>query len=123
MFEDGSMGDRLRVEAAALLYRANPQLVVVSGGKGKLAHLPEAPTCASVLRRELLELGIPSDDILEETHAANTYQQLQSIKSLFALLPITILRIVSNRYHLQCLVDSSDQFQVFRLIDRPAQIR
>ncbi len=100
-FEDGGMGDRLRVEAAALLYRARPQLVVVSGGKGKLAHVPEAPAVASVLRRELLELGIPPDDIFEETHAGNTYEQLQSIKNLFAQFPITSLRIVSNRYHLR----------------------
>jgi hypothetical protein len=100
MFEGGGMGDRLRVEAAAVLYRASPRLVVVSGSKGKLAHLPEAPACASVLRRELLELGIPSDDICEETHAGNTFEQLQAIKSLFAHFAIKNLRIVSNRYHL-----------------------
>jgi hypothetical protein len=100
MFEGGGIGDRLRVEAAVLLYRASPQLIVVSGGKGKLAHLPDAPACASVLRRELLELGIPPDDIFEETQAANTYEQLQSIKNLFADFRITSLRIVSNRYHL-----------------------
>lgn len=100
MFADGAMGDRLRVEAAASLYLARPQLVVASGGKGKLAHLPDAPTGASVLRRELQQLGVSSVDIFEETQAANTYEQLQSIKKLFADFPITSLRVLSNRYHL-----------------------
>jgi len=100
LFENGGIGDRLRVEAAAVLYRANPQRIIVTGGKGKLAHLPQATACASVMRRELIELGVPDGDILEETKAANTYEQLQFIKSTFVQFPVTTLRILSNRYHL-----------------------
>jgi len=100
LFENGRIGDRLRVEAAALLYHADPQLVIVTGGNGKLAHLPEVPACAAVMRRELIELGVPAADILEELKAANTYEQLQFIKTVFAQYPIATLRILSNRYHL-----------------------
>ncbi len=100
LFEDGGTGDRLRVEAAAVLYQAHPQMIVVAGGKGKLAHIAGVPPCASVMKRELLELGVPAADILEELHSANTYQQLEFIKSLFDRLPIARLRILSNRYHL-----------------------
>lgn len=100
LFENGGTGDRLRVEAAAVLYRAHPQMIVVAGGKGKLAHVAGVPPCASVMKRELLELGVPAADILEELRSANTYQQLQFIKSLFERFPIARLRILSNRYHL-----------------------
>lgn len=100
LFENGSIGDRLRVEAAAVLYRADPQRVIVTGGEGKLAHLPQATACASVMRRELIELGVPDGDILEETKAANTYEQLQFIKYAFVQFPISTLRILSNHYHL-----------------------
>jgi uncharacterized SAM-binding protein YcdF (DUF218 family) len=121
LFAGGGMGDRLRVEAAALLYRMSPRLVVVSGGKGKLAHLPEVPACASVLRRELLELGIPADDIFEEAHAANTYEQLQSIKSLLAHFPISTLRILSNRYHLpriEAFLDDDSELRAWKASGR-----
>jgi hypothetical protein len=100
LFENGRIGDRLRVEAAAVLYRANPQLIIVTGGNEKLAHLPEVPACASVMRRELIELGLPAADIQQELKSANTYEQLQFIKTVFNQFPIATLRILSNRYHL-----------------------
>lgn len=100
LFEDGGIGDRLRVEAAALLYRARPQLIMVTGGKGKLAHLPNAQPCASVMARELIELGIPAGDIALESNAASTYEQLQYIGTAFERFPVSTLRILSNRYHL-----------------------
>lgn len=100
LFENAGIGDRLRVEAAAVLCGGHPQLIVITGGKGKLAHLAEAPACASVMKRELLELGIPAADILEELSSADTYEQLQFVKRLFTQFLITRLRILSNRYHL-----------------------
>lgn len=100
LFENGGIGDRLRVEAAAVLYQAHPQPIIVAGGKGKLAHLAEAPACASVMKRELLESGVPAADLIEELSSANTYEQLQTIKSLFAQFSIARLRVLSNRYHL-----------------------
>ena len=100
LFDNGGIGDRLRVEAAAVLYRSRPQLIVVTGGKGKLAHLAEAVPCASVMKGELIELGVSAADIAEELDAGNTCEQLQFIKTAFARLPVTSLRILSNRYHL-----------------------
>jgi hypothetical protein len=100
LFENGRIGDRLRVEAAASLYQADPQLVIVTGGNRKLAHIPEVPACAAVMKRELIELGLAASDILEELKSGNTYEQLQFIKAVFDQFPITTLRILSNRYHL-----------------------
>ena len=100
LFEDGGVGDRLRVEAAAMLYRAHRQRIIVTGGKGKLAHVAGAPASAAVMRRELVELGIPSDDVFEELASGNTCEQLQFIKTALTQFPVAHLRIVSNRYHL-----------------------
>lgn len=100
LFEDGGIGDRLRVEAAAVRYRAQAQRIILTGGKGKLTHVADAPACASVMRRELLELGVPADDIFEELGSGNTYEQLQFIKTALSQFPVPHLRILSNRYHL-----------------------
>ena len=99
LFENGGMGDRLRVDAAALLYRARPQTIVIVGGKGKLASVADAPACAVIMKRELIELGIPAEDIVEEISSGNTYEQLQHIKALIAAGSISNLRVLSNRYH------------------------
>ena len=100
LFEDGGIGDRLRVEAAAVLYRAHPQRIILTGGEGKLANVAAAPACASVMRHELIELAVPADDIFEELSSGNTYEQLQFIKAALAQFPVSHLRILSNRYHL-----------------------
>ena len=98
LFDGNGIGDRLRVEAAAVLYRACRRAIVVTGGNGKLAHICEAPACAAVMREELLALGVRASDITLELEAANTYEQLQAIKQL--PFPDAGLRIVSNRYHI-----------------------
>lgn len=100
LFEDGGIGDRLRVEAAAMLYRAHRQRIIVTGGKGKLAHVAGAPASASVMRCELVELGISGDDIFQELSAGSTCEQLQFIKTALTRFPVAHLRILSNRYHL-----------------------
>ena len=82
------------------MYHSHPQLIVVTGGKGKLAHVPEAVPCASVMRRELIELGVPAAGIREEIGSGNTCEQLQFIKTVFSEFPIAALRILSNRYHI-----------------------
>lgn len=52
------------------------------------------------MRRELVELGIPAVDIVEELASANTGEQVQFIKTALARFPVAHLRILSNRYHL-----------------------
>jgi len=116
LFAEGGMGDRLRVEAAALLYPGTADRIVVSGGKGRLAQFPDAPSCAQVCRRELLELGIPAAHLLAEESSRNTYEQLQWIKGLLASSCIERLTVVSNRYHLQrvqALLDADPQLHLW----------
>ena len=100
LFDNGGIGDRLRVEAAAVLYHAAPKPVIVVGGKGKLADVAEAPPCASVMHRELVELGVPAANIRQELNSGNTFEQLQFIRTAISQFGIVGLRILSNRYHL-----------------------
>ena len=62
----GISGDRLRVVAAGFLYDNKlSQLVIVSGGKGQLKGvLPGRITLASVIKDELVRIGIPAENII-----------------------------------------------------------
>jgi len=67
----GVSGDRLRVVAANYLYKNNQeQLIIASGGKGQLKNIPGAPAVSEVLKRELIELGVPEEKIIEENNCA-----------------------------------------------------
>jgi len=101
----GSLGDRLRVDAVYQLYQdlsknnANP-LILCSGGRGQLRNNPDAPTVASVLKKELLALGVPKGKILLEENSNNTYQQLKELNQIVFGKQLEGIKIVSNRYHL-----------------------
>ncbi len=97
----GALGDRLRVEAAAVLAANNPDaLVVVSGGKGQLRDNPDAPTIASILRKELIELGVPEVRIFEESTSNNTYEQLRKLVELCAERGWAYVEILTNTWHI-----------------------
>lgn len=100
--EPNGLGDRLRVEATAQLYRnggsTGTKTVIVSGGRGTL---PEgAPVVADVLRKELIELGVSPSDIVEERESRNTYEQLLACVSLLPRGGRKHSLLISNRYHL-----------------------
>lgn len=95
---EGDLGDRLRVEAAARLYRdrkAKP-LVIVSGGRGKLPA--GAPTAASILEEELVALGVRPEHTLREERSGNTLEQLRECLALFPNFKQSAL--ISSDYHL-----------------------
>lgn len=97
----GALGDRLRVEAAACLYeKENDILFVASGGHGQLRDVPDTPTVASVIGRELVELGIPAEKIILEENSSNSWQQLQEIKNIITKYNPEKIKVISNRYHL-----------------------
>ena len=97
----GVSGDRLRVVAAGYLYKNNPeQIIIASGGKGQLKDIPDAPTVSEVLRKELMELGVPEKIIIEEKNSGNTYQQLQEIKKIINDKKLKNIGILSNEWHL-----------------------
>ncbi len=101
----GSLGDRLRVVAGQILYKDfrnqnKDALVVVSGGRGQLRNAPDAPTVASILKKELMDLGVPESIILVEENSNNTFEQLIELNKMIKARGWQNLAIVSNEYHL-----------------------
>lgn len=101
----GCLGDRLRVPAGAFLYKnfkkINPNLLMVaSGGRGQYKDVPGAPAVSSVLKKELVELGVKRGDIIIEDKSGTTYQQLKELRRLILKNNWNKIVILSNRCHL-----------------------
>jgi len=97
----GEMGDRLRVLAAAELYRQDSQVIfVASGGRGQFENVPGAPAVGTVMKKELEDLGVPSDKIKEEIKSGSTREQLQELMKLISEAKPEEIKIVSSRWHL-----------------------
>lgn len=67
-----------RCLAVPLMMRVNPRLIVIPSGG--VTNIPEenlkSPPISTVMKAELLALGVPEKNILEEPEAFNTEQQL-----------------------------------------------
>jgi len=98
----GIMGDRLRVEAAAGLFKENPEhYIICATGKGQLADTPGILPVKKVIKKELIKLGIPGKKILTPGDASNTYQELKELKNFFSRnAGIKQVTIISNRWHI-----------------------
>jgi len=91
------------VRVGVLKYRgkANPeQIIIASGGKSQLKDIPDAPTVSEVIKKELIELGIPEERIIEEKNSGNTYQQLEELKKIVREMKLNGIKIISNDWHL-----------------------
>jgi len=97
----GASCDRLRVVAANYLYQDNPNLLIVaSGGRGQFRDIPDSPPVAAIVKKELIEMGVPEKAILEEAGSNNTFEQLKEIKKLVAQEKFGKIGILSNEWHL-----------------------
>jgi len=98
--KDGITGDRLRVVGANFLYQDDPENIVISASyKGKFINDDGYPPIAEVLAKELIELGVPEDKIIEEKKSNNTYENLIEVGKILGELNINSIRIVTNRWH------------------------
>lgn len=99
--KNGEIGDRLRVEAAAILFKNEPEIsLIVSGGKGQLSDVPDAPPVAEILKKELWEKGVPEENMIKETESYNTFQQLKNLKNIIKENKLQRIKILSNGWHL-----------------------
>lgn len=127
----GMFGDRTRVEAAAALYRKSPldTGIMVLGGVTPLhKHVPDALHLSTVIRRELLTLGVP-EEVIEEVDLypdTGTYQQLahlaRRMREVFVVARIDELAILSNFWHLPrifSIVFHREELAEVFLQDRP----
>jgi DUF218 domain len=94
----GILWDRLRLEAGWALYQGDPQLyLVVLGGK---SDKPGAPLIATVMKQELMELGVPGEAIVTEEESTTTNQQLLGLQEIVQERAGDHVRILTNAYHL-----------------------
>lgn len=93
----------LRVLAGYYLYKdiiKNEAVkLIVSGGKGIYEKIPNAPAVATVMKQELIKLGLSAKKIVEENKTASTYQELVWLKNLLNKNPGRVF-VISNNYHL-----------------------
>jgi uncharacterized SAM-binding protein YcdF (DUF218 family) len=87
----------LRALEGARLYKLlDPQWVVVSGG-------PSGPTSeaeSAVLKRAMIQLGIPPELILQEGESGNTYEQAVNLRRLMADHGIKRFVMVTSGVHM-----------------------
>ena len=79
----GLDGHRLRVEAAAFILEDNPASVILaSGGKGQYEDLPDSVPLSAVIKKELVEIGVLAEKIVEEDQSGSSYRQLTALDKL-----------------------------------------
>lgn len=97
----GISGGRLRVVAGSLLYKNDISLfIIASGGKGQLKNIPHAPYISSIIKKELVDLKVSPNKIIEENKSHNTYQQLIELKKIISKYKLSEVIIISNKFHL-----------------------
>jgi len=111
----GALGDRLRVLAGGLLYEENPQsLIIALGGKGQLKDIPDAQAVSAVIKNELVELGIPAENIIIENQSGNTFEQLRELQKIILDNNFEDISVISNRYHLpriKAMIELDEKFR------------
>ncbi len=98
----GAPGGKLRVIAAAYLYKDKRSKIITSGGQGcdKNIENTDHPNVSTILKEELVELGVKEEDIVEENKSGNTYSQLEELKKIINSNNLKRIRIITNTYHL-----------------------
>jgi uncharacterized SAM-binding protein YcdF (DUF218 family) len=95
--EQPSPGLRERLNQALTLYRRGyAPYLLVTGGLGEGKKVDEA----TVMKRYLVEQGVPEERILLENQAHDTYENLQFSKQLMEQHDLRTALIVSHGYHL-----------------------
>ena len=93
----------IRVLAGYYLYKnlsiKNKINLIVSGGRGIYKNILGVPPVAAVMKKELIRLGLPAKEIIEENKTASTYRELLWLKKFLDHKKEKVL-VISNDYHL-----------------------
>lgn len=103
-FEGSDCGppvSHIRILAGRYLYEENPQrCILVSGGRGECNALLESGiTLSAIMKRELVESGIPENAILEDSLSNNTYQSLRNLIPFIQRHGLREITLVSSGHH------------------------
>ncbi len=81
-----------RLDAVIRLYQASPQKILVSGD-----HEGPYYNEVGVMKRYLVEAGIPSEDIFSDHYGVSTYDSIYRAFHVFSVRRVTI---VTQKYHI-----------------------
>ncbi len=96
----GVLGDVARVAAGNILFKKEiTDRIIALGGKGQYKDNADFPTITSVIKKELVQLGVPPNQI-EENLSDGTYGQLKTILEIANQRNWIKVAIISNEYHL-----------------------
>ena len=97
VYADGQLSPQLelRMEAALAEYERLPRLIITCGGQGKNEPAPEG----DLMRKWLLDKGVPENMVFSESTSTNT---MQNLKNARRFLPEGENRItvITSDYHL-----------------------
>lgn len=97
VYADGQLSPQLelRMEAALAEYERLPRLIITCGGRGKNEPAPEG----DLMRKWLLDKGVPENMVFSESTSTNT---MQNLKNARRFLPEGENRItvITSDYHL-----------------------
>ena len=97
----GALGDYLRVAAAGYMHTNEHNLnFLACGGKGQLKNIYSAPFISEVVKQELINLGVPKNQIETEKKSSTTYEQLAELSKYVKNKKLKNLGIISNEHHL-----------------------
>jgi hypothetical protein len=102
-FGEGEMAsDRLRVEAAYLFWKHNQDFIIMpSGRQGRLSEIvPSDVFISGVIKKELVELGVKSENIIEEDKSGSTVEQLKELVNIIQKYEPKEILVLSNEWHL-----------------------
>lgn len=123
----GVIGDRAMVVAASLLFKNETGLLLVAlGGRGQFAGSLSVPCVAEVIKKELIDLGVTLESILEEKESANTYQQLFKIQEIWQKENFASGRIISNKLGIKrilAMINYKEELSKLKILLRNKLIR
>ncbi len=71
--------------------------IIVSGG---LVYYKNGETEAEVMKRTLVEMGVPAKNIFEEGGSRNTYENVKGIKDLIEEQDFKLVCLITSAYHM-----------------------
>lgn len=107
--EAPSPGLKERLNEALLLYKEQyVPFLIVSGGLGDGKEVDEA----TVMKKYLVENGVPEERIILENQARSTFQNLEFSKELMEKHSLQTALVVSHDYHLARALDMAHALHI-----------
>ncbi|MCK5295531.1 MAG: YdcF family protein [Alphaproteobacteria bacterium] len=103
-FDLGAPGGILRVLATSYLCKEDFKCkIIASGGRGWDVKNDELtrPDLSTILKNELIKLGISDNNIIEESRSNKTFEQLIEIDKMISKMNFDKMFVITNDYHVK----------------------